>query len=320
MRTAFGAVIERSSSLPELPADGAALAAMLERERCLVFRGFNATVEAFEAIGNTLSEDFHSYRGGGFTVGKLARTFVDHKKTLMTASGATQEFPMPLHGEMYYLLRSPELIWFYCDVPAQSGGETTIGDGRRIYRDLPAETRQLFAERRIRYERRLAEGDWQATFQAENRAGAEEFCRSEGLEIAWQEDGSAVTRFYTSALRQSASGEAAFINGIQLIAGGEPAVAANAGIVPSGEVRIRHLVRWEDGARISPGILAEIERATSRNEVEVAWRRGDILLVDNRSVMHGRRGSAGAGRRILVKMGNLRQGLLSRASSPAPVW
>jgi len=302
----FGAVIEPNSSFSSLPMDGAALEAMLARERCLIFHNFDASVEEFEQISNSLSNDFHTYRGGGFTVGKLSRAAVNDNKTLMTATGTTQDFPMPLHGEMYYLGGPPDLIWFYCQVPVQTGGQTTIGDGVQIFRDLPVETQTLLRNRNIRYDRRIPDGDWQITFQAETREDAEAFCRNQKMELSWNDDGSAQTQFRTSALRETASGEFSFINSIELLALGEMAMRAAGGEKLASEIKINLVVRWEDGTPIEPEILKQIGRATSRNEVEVSWQRGDIILVDNRSVMHGRRGSSGSDRKILVRMGNLR--------------
>lgn len=302
----FGAVIERNSTFPTLPTDGAALKAMLDRERCLIFHGFDASVEEFEQISNELSDDFFNYRGGGFTVGKLSRAVVNDNKTLMTATGATQDFPMALHGEMYYLGSPPDLIWFYCQVPVQAGGQTTIGDGVQIFHDLPPEIQTLLQNRDIRYDRRIPEGEWQVTFQTQTRAEAEAFCRSQKLELSWDKDGTALTQFRTSALRKTASGDFSFINSMELVALGEAAMRASGGEKLASEIKINLVVRWDDGTPIEPGILKQIGRATSRNEVEVSWQRGDIILVDNRSVMHGRRSSSGSDRKILVRMGNLK--------------
>jgi alpha-ketoglutarate-dependent taurine dioxygenase len=302
----FGAVIERGSKFPSLPLDGSVLRTLLELERCVIFRGFGASIEAFQNLSNCLSDDFHTYRGGGFTVGKLSRSTVNSNRTLMTATGTTQDFPMPLHGEMYYLGAPPDLIWFYCQVPVATGGQTTIGDGRRIYRDLPVETRQIFRERGIRYDRVIPEGDWQVTFQADTREGAETFCKAQGLELTWGDDGSALTKFRTSALRADASGQLAFINSLQLLAYGELAMRASGGEMLASEIRINLVVRWEDGTLIEPEILDQVALAAGRNEVEVSWQAGDIILVDNRSVMHGRRGSSGSDRKILVRMAALR--------------
>jgi alpha-ketoglutarate-dependent taurine dioxygenase len=307
MQSIFGAVIERGPEFPELPLAAAALRNMLEDERCIIFRGFGASIESFQELSNLLSDDFHDYRGGGFTVGKLSRSTVNDNKTLMTATGTTQDFPMPLHGEMYYLGDPPDLIWFYCQVPVASGGQTTIGDGRQILKDLPSETQKLFGERGIRYDRIIPDGDWQVTFQAETRDSAQAFCRSQALDLKWDADGSAITQFRTSALRADAAGEMAFINSLQLIAYGEMAMRATGGEKLSRDIRINLVVRWEDGTPIEPEILQQVAKAASLNEVDVSWEAGDIILVDNRSVMHGRRGSSGSDRKILVRMANLRR-------------
>lgn len=297
--------VRPTSTAPNLPLDGDQLRSMLERDRCLVFRDFGATIEDFEAITSALSDSFHNYRGGGFTVGKLSRSTVNNNSTLMTATGNTQDFPMPLHGEMYYLSEPPELIWFYCDVPVESGGQTTVGDGRQIYRDLSPETQALLRNRRICYQRRMEDGDWQVTLQVETREQAEEFCRSQNMEITWEDDGAAVTHFYTSALRE-AGGELVYINSLLLLALGEQALRAQSA-TEAAAMKLNFVVRWEDGSPIGPEVLKEIASACARNEAEVSWKKGDMILVDNRSVMHGRRGSNGQDRRILVRMGDLKK-------------
>jgi len=275
------------------------LRTILESERCVVFSGFDASIEDFENITGALSDDFHAYRGGGFTVGRLSRSTVNNNSTLMTATGSTQDFPLPLHGEMYYLSQPPDLIWFYCQVPVAEGGQTTIGDARQIFRDLSTRTQELLRERKIRYERRMDDGDWQITFQTESRAEAENFCKSQGLEISWAEDGTAITYFYTSALRVDEANEPAFINSLLIVALGEQAMRA------AKDIKLNFIVRWADGTTIAQEILNEINRVCARNEIEVSWQRGDIILVDNRSVMHGRRGSNDKDRKILVRMGTL---------------
>jgi len=295
----FCATIERSSETPVLPLDPTMLRTILESERCVVFSGFDASIEDFENITVALSDDFHAYRGGGFTVGRLSRSTVNNNSTLMTATGSTQDFPLPLHGEMYYLSQPPDLIWFYCQVPVAEGGQTTIGDARQIFRDLSTRTQELLRERKIRYERRMDDGDWQITFQTESRAEVEEFCKSQGLEIIWTEDGTAITYFYTSALREDAANESAFINSLLIVALGEQAMRS------AKDIKLNFIVRWEDGSPIAQEILDEINRVCARNEIEVSWQRGDIILVDNRSVMHGRRGSNDKDRKILVRMGTL---------------
>jgi hypothetical protein len=285
------------------------ITSIFQDSRCILFRGFEASTEQFEQLTSSLTENFMSYQGGGFTIGPFSRSTVNDNKTLLTATGKTQEFPLPLHGEMYYLGRPPDLIWFYCATPVQQGGETTVGDGAAIFRDLPEDTQNLFRHRRIRYERHLGDGDWQLAFQTETRSEVELFCRLNQLELTWESDGSAVTSYCCSALRTNARGETCFINGLLLLGLAELAILsgdAATALPEAANLKPDFVVRWDDGSRIDPVILKQIGKACARNEIPISWQKGDILMVDNRSIMHGRRQSSGRDRKILVRMGALK--------------
>ena len=301
--------MERSPETPSLHVSGEEIASILQDSRCILFRGFEATIEQFEQLTSSFTEDFMSYQGGGFTIGPFSRSTINDNKTLLTATGKTQEFPLPLHGEMYYLSRPPDLIWFYCATPVTEGGETTIGDGAAIFKDLPEETQSLFRERRIRYERHLSDGNWQLAYQTDDRSAVERFCRANELDLTWGSDGSAVTCYRCSALRTDVHGNTCFINGLLLLALTESALLSGdaAATVPeAANLKPDFVVRWEDGSRIDPAILKQIGKACGRNEVPIAWQKGDILMVDNRSILHGRRQSSGRDRKILVRMGALK--------------
>jgi alpha-ketoglutarate-dependent taurine dioxygenase len=305
----FGIILSRADEKDQLPFGGTDIADLLRRYRCVIFRGFQATIEDFERLTAALTQDFLSYQGGGFTVGPFSRSTVNNNKTLLTATGKTQEFALPLHGEMYYLSRPPDLIWFYSAKPSSEGGETTIGDGVKIFNDLCGPTARLFEQRRIRYDRRLADGDWQVAFQTTDKKTVEEFCRMQALELTWEPDGSAITHFRCSALRSLENGNYAFINSLLLLALGEQALRSGQAAldVPEAkEMKPDFVVRWEDGTPIDLAILKEVGKISHRNEIPISWQPGDIVLVDNRSVMHGRRASVGRDRQILVRMGSLK--------------
>jgi alpha-ketoglutarate-dependent taurine dioxygenase len=301
--------VERSPETPSPHVSGEEIASIFQESRCIFFRGFEATIEQFEQLTSSFTENFMSYQGGGFTIGPFSRSTINDNKTLLTATGKTQEFPLPLHGEMYYLSRPPDLIWFYCATPVQQGGETTVGDGAAIFRDLPDETQSLFRQRRIRYERHLSDGDWQLAYQTDDRSAIELFCRTNELDLTWASDGSAVTCYRCSALRTDVHGNTCFINDLLLLALAESAILsgdAAAAVPEAANLKPDFVVRWEDGSRIDHAILKQIGTACGRNEVPIAWQQGDILMVDNRSILHGRRKSSGRDRKILVRMGSLK--------------
>ena len=58
---------------------------------------------------------------------------------------------MPLHSEASYSPSWPEIVWFYCNIAPRKGGQTTICDGRAIYKNLSSETKNFFLSNQIIY-------------------------------------------------------------------------------------------------------------------------------------------------------------------------
>ena len=63
-----------------------------------------------------------------------------------------------------------------------------------------------------------------------------------------------------------------------------------------------HYCRFESGDPIEMWMIEELRSRIRENRKEFPWSRADLLVVDNRLVMHGRASFSGA-RKILVSMG-----------------
>ncbi|MEY2989932.1 MAG: hypothetical protein RLZZ163_848, partial [Actinomycetota bacterium] len=127
----------------------------------VAIRGFDASLDDFVSISDAICADWHDYRGGGFRFGSLDRATVNTESSILTATGSTQTFPVPLHGEMYYFQERPQVLWFYCQVPpAGGGGETTVCDGAELLAALPEEVREYLRANDLVYHRRLEGSDW----------------------------------------------------------------------------------------------------------------------------------------------------------------
>jgi alpha-ketoglutarate-dependent taurine dioxygenase len=281
---------------------------LFRSEGALLFRGFSADTAAFTRFSGLCCTEFSTYKGGGFRWGYLNREAVGNLDTLMTTTGSTQGFALPLHGEMYYMLRRPSVIWFFCDRPPAAAGQTTVCDGRAIWEHLSPATRRFFDSHRIKYRRSLPDGEWQTTFQTQDPAEASEICRHNGGSFLHGPDGSITTEYLCSAVvgREDDAGGQVFINNLLIVYVIEWAfksgwVASNVAGLPRDEAPM--VVRMEDDSEIPDDVITEALQVADQLTVEVTWQAGDVLMIDNTRILHGRRAYDGRERAIYVRMG-----------------
>lgn len=55
-----------------------------------------------------------------------------------------------------------------------------------------------------------------------------------------------------------------------------------------GKGNLPHECEYGNGEPIGADVLAEIRRALQANKLMFDWRRGDLLMIDNLTMMHGR--------------------------------
>ena len=284
----------------------------LQRSGALVFRGMPPSVEGFKSFSKAYSSDFSDYKGGALRFGALARQPIGGDDTVLTVTGSGQGFPIPLHGEMYYMPEPPEVLWFYCHRPAEQGGETTVGSATAFHSRLSPATRAFFRDHRISYLRRLGDGDWQTTFMTDDPAEARAFAAAQHFQWAFDPEQRKVTvAFETSAIRPSVHGDGpAFINNIAFVQAGEDAFlsgwAAKALSHEAGEWPF--VVCTADGAPIPRAIIDDIRRAERDVTAAIPWQAGDIALVDNRTTLHGRTATEDTAREIYVRLGMFGRG------------
>ena len=302
----FGLMIESRARAPlqTLPAEE--VAAHFRRHGALLFRDFAVETEDFLAFTTAVCRDFSTYQGGGFRWGALDRQKINGHDTLLSVSGATQSFGISLHGEMYYTSRRPTLLWFYCERPPAAAGETTLCDGAELYRLLSPAAREYFLKNRLRYIRHLTDGEWQVAFQTGEMADLRRWCDENGATLSEHDDGSVTVESVSSAVcKGRGAGGDVFINSLLIIHTAEQAIrtglAAKLFDLPRNACPL--VVRLEDGSEIPDALVEEIEKTAKGITVKHAWRKGDVLMVDNTRVMHGRKDCSDSARSIYVRMG-----------------
>jgi alpha-ketoglutarate-dependent taurine dioxygenase len=276
----------------------------------VLFRGFGASTEEFLRFTEGYCDDFSTYQGGGFRFGPFNRVAYSADGTLMSTTGASQGFPIPLHGEMYYLAHHPDVLWFYCDVPPEERGETTLCNGAELYRQLSLSTRELLSQHEIRYGRTLPDKLWQTAFQTDNLQEVIDFCAANQTVVELDPKTKALQTYYQTSPVQATgkNNELIFINNLLVAYFAEQAMRAGWGdtlrdVLPPKFSPLT--VRLDDGREISKAVIAELTEVGERLTVDVSWQRGDIVMVDNRRTLHGRRECGPGPRKICVRMGEL---------------
>lgn len=190
---------------------------------------------------------------------------------------------MGLHRENGNLPFNPDMQWFYCLEPAVRGSQTTFCDGTRVLHELSSTTRRTFEQRKIKYARRIPWANVQRFLSIElglpigeiDDSHLEQVNRDvEGQTYYRLDDHLIYSELRTAAITVSRfSGKDSFCNSL---------------LGPSVNYEPPQ-ISWEDGEEIDFQIWDEIKAVTARCTYDLFWERGDIVVVDNSRVMHGRR-------------------------------
>ncbi len=285
----FGMAVLAADEPDILKLDHSAMISLFQEAGVLLFRGFGVNTETFKAFTDLFGSNFMAYVGGAYN----KRETINNDKTLLTVTGRKLKFGVPLHGEMYYMHRKPTLLWFYCETPAATDGETTVCDGIAIYKALSDSTRELFETKKIKYLRSYPDGKWQEVYQTDDLDFVAAACQENGVTAKIDHEKKLVETEYTCpAIIDSPDGtQRIFINNILPVAGGEYLLGDTSSVV-----------RLEDDSHIPQAVLLELKGIAERLTKPVAWQKGDIIMVDNRRMLHGRRLFSDDRRNIYVRL------------------
>jgi alpha-ketoglutarate-dependent taurine dioxygenase len=302
----FGSVIDANGT-QDLP-DREAFMNLFVCGGAILLRGFPHRTDSFVKFSDSCCATFSKYVGGGARFRALDRISRGAEGTLLTTTGNESGFSMPLHGEMYYQKMRPDMLWFYCERPPMVKGQTTLADGRELFSRLSERSKALLRSTRLLYRRDLSPADWQTMFKTESPDELHQICEANEMTLEVRSDDSIVIEYVTPAIRPAHSDGEIFINNAMLLVKSELAFRNGeaAPFVGTATAKVPLVVRLEDGSVLPEWLIADIDEVSEEITIEVQWQRGDILAVDNRRILHGRRKTVGD-REILVRLGNLRE-------------
>lgn len=298
-------VIQPQVSGLSLPRWASENAVLLEKyllsSGAILLRNFGVTTpEDFRAAAHALSGDPKCY-----TERSSPRHEVIDK--IYTSTDYPAVYGIPFHNENAYAASWPSRISFWCDVPAAEGGETVLTDCRKVYRSIDAGLRKKFAERGILYVRNFGAGlglSWQSAFQSNDKVEVEAFCVQAGYRCEWNATGGLRTsRIGQAIARHPLSQEwvwfnhAAFFHASRFAGMFDEQAAEQ-----FDESELPYLVFYGNGDGIEASEIDKLRAAYDAAAFGFEWRAGDVLLLDNMLIAHGRRPYSGP-RNVLVAMG-----------------
>ena len=260
----------------------------LTRDGWTLLRGFQPGMEDFSSLVSSLCSRV--------TFDPARSNTTD--KTQMVDAGLG---PIGLHIENGNTPRCPDIVCFYAERAAFEGSQTTICDGFAVWDSFDAARKSRWSQQ-MTVERDLPELIWKRYLANEHPAISrpEEVTMEHVLQFGQavpgqafdlHEDGSLTYRLTVDPVRGSAFGD------------GRKGFA-NAVLGPSHNYQPPRYT-MADGSPVTAEEIEEIRAIAETSTHEINWQDGDIAILDNTRVMHGRRAIADANRNLFIGMGTI---------------
>ena len=272
----------------------------LSRHGAILFRGLPVNSDSdFDSV-------IQSFGLKNFTYAESLSNAVRRNRTerVFTANEAPASVSIFLHHEMAQTPVYPSKLFFYCEQAAHSGGATPLCRSDILLQELTKQAPEFVAaclKLGVRYSNVMPNIDdlesgqgrsWRSTLSTDDKSAAEDKLRKLGYQWEWlEQDSLRVTTAVLPAVRETDNGRQVFFN--QLI-------AAFRGWKDTRNATEKS-IRFGDDSAISTQAMAKAIHIGDELSFDIPWQSGDVALVDNFLVMHGRRPFEGQ-RRVLASL------------------
>jgi alpha-ketoglutarate-dependent taurine dioxygenase len=274
--------------------------AQLFKHGALLFRNFDVKeVADFEQFVKATTNELLSYQERSSPRSRVSGN-------IYTSTDYPAGQKIFLHNENSYQHIFPLKMFFFCVTAPQSGGETPIADCRGVLRRIDTEIQERFRQKAgwklVRNFSNDVGLSWQTTFQTTNEAEVDRYCHNAGIETEWNEGRLRTSQVRPVTATHPTTGETVWFNHATFfhVTTLEPAVQ-QALLAQYKEEDLPNQTYYGDGSPIEPAVLAQLRDAYLKETRKFPWQRGDILMLDNMLVAHGRESFSGA-RKIVVGM------------------
>jgi alpha-ketoglutarate-dependent taurine dioxygenase len=269
----------------------------------VLFRGFPVSNHAdFQSVAKAISPTLLPY-----VEGQSPRIRI--KDGVYTSTDYPARFRITLHSELSYAANPPDQIIFCCQVAAEKGGQTPIVDCRKVCELMDADIRKKFEDKGVRYVKNMhgkKEGlgkSWQGHYETDDRNEVERYLVKNNVDFEWREDDSLWTSSKRPGIRQHpVTGQSIWHNQSNLWHLSNFPHSTQAHLLKYvGEANLPTHAYYGDNTPIPVAELDHVRDVLWDNASIFPWQHGDVLVLDNYLVAHGRMEYEGA-REIIVAM------------------
>jgi len=267
---------------------------------------------------NEFSSAFPQY-DQGYVGGAGPRSSVSGN--VWEATKVDPRYKITIHQEMAYMANYPAQIAFHCAKPAGEGGETIVASMTEFMKAIPAALGKRLREHGIRGVRNYApaheadgkktvqhidEKSWDEVFDTDVKSEVDQICSEKGMEPIWNEDGTLTLVTYMDAFTKHPRLGTEFYRNIIHINFAD----TDLGRDDEGQKERVSKQKLPTGYTLGDGSpLSDEDRAgleTALDEVTLAWswKAGDIMLLDNLQMGHGRNPYVGERETFVVLLGD----------------
>ncbi|TJZ54670.1 TauD/TfdA family dioxygenase [Streptomyces piniterrae] len=271
-------------AIADLPGEG--IRALVARHGAILIRGLGLASPADLASAARALGVAGMAECEGFT-SRLA-----HPDHVYSASDWPSEDQLCMHHEQSYAAVVPSIALFGCLVAPESGGTAAVADGERMMELLPEELVERFERDGWELARSYLEFGftWAEAFGTEDRELVSDYCARNAVDCTWTEDGGLRTRQRRAAvLRHPVTGRRVWFN--------QAAFLHESSLDPLIREHLEELYGVEglpfrtlygDGETIPTDVVDTINKAYGVAGLTEPWQDGDLLMVDNLRMAHGR--------------------------------
>ena len=263
----------------------------LQQTGFVLLRGFDINLAEFEVFTGRFCGAFHDVGtrqsllasdGDGYTSEVHQKNF----NLFVHSEGAYRPWPAP-----------PDLCFFNCVQPwGNAGGETSLVDGVAFLEKLPVDLRDRFDQQGIIYEALWDEERWRTEFSVSSKDELHALL-DDRPEYKFQFDGGFIQiRCHAMAISTSLGGMPAFANGLLAHL---PEISHPLWQGQNAYSKDTNRIFFGDGEAIPDSVVHRLIDLQDELTINHSWLRNDLLVVDNRRFMHGRRMTEGDCERVI---------------------